>query len=611
MTTIFFSAITAIFVLMLINDATSASYEYRAPTIVLDVVADNAVSREYPPVLACNPGYTARCVKDDIVVPPGEQQQYPPIVAANWLASLGCTDLTDVPLDDSRWADREDDEVFAQESDNCLSLYWPEGGEAQFDISVTLDSPATWHDYLLSGARPPRTGNFTIQSGKQRISFNASGTGGMTLFVTKDDVKPPLLPPGGFFTSYVNLQRDKLPANRIYPIGQRMMISWYNPTTPAEISNMHAHGFTAAGPWENAWGVGFDLDAVMKRVNELGMRSWLFMHMGESPNGKPLTAVYGVCDGLRSGMTPQEIGAKSHRTYNKYHTGDYLATVDALMHYPEEMAQRLNSCSRNQLLAVNNAVTDTLKKDWSALPFIKSETSTTALTNADFKAVHGRISAPIRQFYFSDQTNLDVIPHALNRHIKLYNNLKNTTTADRPAIDKRILGVIPDWTRDPASGDSNRYTDYYMTTALIKGVQSFSFAQYAHLQTPPHSPSQSLKRAWFNTVKKVTDCGHDKAFIWGTDNPPGGKLSFTRIDGPAKSVKYGLPTMLATERQYESSRYILLTNSHKTEAIKVHISGLPAAYKQRDCKTGSVSNRSGSMDVILQAWGSAIYKVSK
>lgn len=167
-------------------ESNAATYECLNSTTLVEITASE---EDCPPILACDDGYS--CQPVIAPPPPGEQQQYPPANASAWVATLGCSSLIDVPLDDSRWGERQKGEVYAQENNKCLSFYWPNGGAAKFDLSATLSNPARWNDYLLSDNRPPSGGGYTIGTGKETIRFNDGGSGGMTVFKSEDDTQPP------------------------------------------------------------------------------------------------------------------------------------------------------------------------------------------------------------------------------------------------------------------------------------------------------------------------------------------------------------------------------------------------------------------------------------
>lgn len=177
---------------LFITNPTSAVTLNRIPsTAVIGIAAANNTTYPKclpcPPVAACRIGYS--CQPDKLLPSNGEKQQYPPDAAVAWVESLGCTELTDVPLDDQRWGNRETGEVFIQESDKCVSIYWPNGGEALFDLGLT--NPVEWNDYRFSHPNgKPRGGDYTISSGKERIAFGEA-TGGMTVFNSIDAAPPP------------------------------------------------------------------------------------------------------------------------------------------------------------------------------------------------------------------------------------------------------------------------------------------------------------------------------------------------------------------------------------------------------------------------------------
>lgn len=555
------------------------------------------------PLQACAEGYSCQPDPDY-----AERQHYPPAAAETWVQSVVDGELSDVPVDDPRWGSRDAGEVYARENADFIVFYWPRGGEATFD-STKLGFQAMWHDFRLASGRSSSGAPIALSAGME-IWFSDPG-GGVAIFQRLKNVPPAT---DDFLAFHVNPRRDKLPAHRIYPLGQRMMLSAWNPGNVNQVNELHRHGFTAIGPFENAWpSSNTNLPAMISRAKELGMRAWLFLH-------NKYVQVYMVCDAWRDGVTDEQIVQKMVNLYSAhYGNPPYDDIADAYVLLPEELSSRLDRCSESRLLALNDKIIDKIQeldKQDPPRPIIRTEVEGT--NSSDIQKTARRIAAPAVQHYFERHGEEGRYRHMAIIQVKTRGYLDSIDDLEKshPLAEVRVPAILAGMIYEPQDRSleaSRKYANYYIWTVAIQGIKSISIYKLNR-----NVANGNLKRAFMEVIKKFTDLGFDQAFLWGS-REPAMPLAITRITGPANAswtqglTAYRADSMLAADIQYEDKRYIAITNSHWDEQIKVRISGLPSGeYNLRDGKTGRLTRISdSSMTIAIEPNGYAIYRVER
>lgn len=564
-----------------------------------------------PQVLACPEGYS--CQPDEPIFPPAEEKQkYPPSPGEKWVNTIVPTSsLVDVAINDPRWIGRDGGEVYARENTDFIVWYWPSGGDAVFD-TTSLGKQHVWYDFTYSAGVSNSGGPMESDV---NMSIKFSNGEGISIFKRADDTHSSTPSNGdGFLAYYTNPEREKLPANRIYPLGQKMMLTAWNPKNVSQVNDLHAHGFTAIGPWENAWpSSNKKLLEMVKRAKELGMRTWLFLH-------NKYGMVYKACDAFAAGKTIEEMVKPMTNLYKEHYGKEpYDSTTDAYILLPEELSSRLDRCSESKLLAYNDALIDRIKeldKQDPPRPIIRTEVE--GNKSGNIQKSNKRVGAPGVQHYFEHWGQSGKYNHMAIIQVKNRGYLSYIKDLDKnhPLDEARVPAILPGMIYEPKDKSlesARQYANYYIWTSLIQGFKSFSI-----YKMDKHVANGNLKQAYKEVVKKVTDHGFDQAFLWG-NSAPDEPLTFIRTSGSANAnwsqgVKgFNAESMLAAERQFGDKRYIAITNSHWDRGIIVNISGLPVGdYNLRNCKTNKVEKiNSSSKDITIGPNGYAIYKVEK
>jgi hypothetical protein len=546
-----------------------------------------------PPVEACQTGYS--CQPDQII---GEQQQYPPANVENWINTIVSGTLNDIPVNDSRWSNREEGEVYGRENDNYIVLWWPNSGQAGLDMTQTLEvgKKAKWYDYRVIQGGNSHSGEF-IFTGSPNISFSLDG-GGVTIFERLNDEQPP--PTGNYFGNYINAEQAKKPANRLYPLGQLMSFSIYNDYKFKDIDSMAEHQLTAIGIYENAYGVGYNppLNEAVEYALSKGLRMHGTGHLGgmTRPDGKKLNfgIVWAACDAMNKyGWTPEKIAANlSKGLADRYKLPPYSDAIDSINVFPEEYGTHTNQCPGIQKLV--DLVIDEAYNTYPGIPLWRTETSGN-VTDATNKVSNSRISAPYTQLYFSNTDNPNNIYSFQKKRVE---QAARTQNPDRPNIESRFPGMIMDYSKVARTVvDEQLFSDFWITSGLIAGVRAFNIAEYSHVDTHGNK-NLFLKEAYKDTVKWIRECDVDDAVLWGDSTPDKNK---TLISGGSN--------LISAQYQYGNARYILLGNTSNNNTATVKLSNLPSSYKAYNCKSGSNTKYSGDLNFNLVAWGTAVYKL--
>jgi hypothetical protein len=408
-------------------------------------------------------------------------------------------------------------------------------------------------------------------------------------------------PQTGYFGNFVNAEQEKKPSTRLYPLGQLMPFSIYNDYKPADIDSMAAHKLTAIGPFENAYGVGYNppLHDAVAYADSKGLRMNAIVHLGSYQEGDGrkygLGIVWQACDAMtRYKVTPEFIANRvTGRIKDLYSKPPYVGVIDTLNVFPEEYGTHTEQCSGIQ--RVVDLVIDKTEEHYPGLPMWRTETSGN-VTDATNKASNSRISAPYTQLYFSNTKNPASIYNFQKGRVA---QAARTQNPDRPNIESRFPGMIMDYSKVARTAvDEQIFSDFWITSGLIAGVRGFNIVQYSHVDKHGNK-NLYLKEAYKDTVLWVRSCDVDDAALWGDPTPDKSPTSIT-----------GGNSLISAQYQHGASRYILLANTSSSSAVTTRLSNLPASYKVHNCKSGSDSNGSGDMSVTLPAWGSEILKLT-
>lgn len=380
----------------------------------------------------------------------------------------------------------------------------------------------------------------------------------------------------GFLKSFVNPEKHRLPANKIYPMGQRMLLTAWNTGNVGQIVEMHNHGFTAIGPFENAWpSSNKNLLAMYTKAKQLNMRAWSFLH-------NQYVLVYKMCDAIKKGTTNAQFAQKVDNILNVYLKPPYNDITDMWLLLPEEMASRLNTCSRSKLLQASEAIITKIKsKDRLNRPIIRTQVEGNSVNNIKLTDKH--VGTPALQHYFERFATGDsykymtIAGYKAKSGVDFTKALNAQQRAQQTRFPNVIFGAIYP-PKDNTRRGAEKYVNYYLWSYLASGYKGFSFYKMDKIKAPHYKP------AFWQWVKTITSKGFEQAFLWGTPKPSN-PIAVRQVSGPSRySWRQGNSTYSGTslqwaERQYEDKRYVVIVNHHFSQAIKVDIKGIPSGLK--------------------------------
>lgn len=567
-----------------------------------DCPACDSCCPDCPPVQACSPGFS--CQPDQLS---GERQQYPPVAVEAWVQSVTGGGLVDVPLDDPRWGDREKGEVYAMENADFIVWYWPAGGEAVFD-PTKLGGKAMWHDYRMASDNSSGGGPISLSAG-MGIRFMDAG-GGVSIFERLKDA--PL--PAGFLANYTNPEQAKVPADGIYPHGQRMLFGWYSANNKQFIRMKNA-GFTTDGPQYHG-GLGAAFGLKWKRGAEAGMKNWYrlkevggkwwpdLVRMLDTQTGR---------DKLRGNVTRMVRSVLANPALND--------NVFAWYGFQEEMIHRKGSPQApvEKQRAYSKFVHDVIMEvDPRKRPYFVSERSD---SNPENLARNACVQdGVIKQNYLIKENGYgkDLQMRYL-MHQWVLDMRKAAADADRrcPSYTGKRRGVYstlsayidPDNTSLHNEKWLRKAITHDVYTQLAAGVHGINMWAWNSAYDWPDKTKPIQENIYLEVVAMIARSGLGKVFLWGDDRDD---IKLVIKHGPATikwrrhSNIHTAPSITRRNIQYGNNRYLLLVNESR-ETITVQLSGIPGELRITDL----ISGGTGSATTTIQPLGVRMYRISR
>ena len=538
-----------------------------------------------PPVQACDEGYS--CQPDPVEPPTGEEQQYPTGEAEAWVDSIvGVNTLIDVSIDDPRWGGREPGEVYARENEDFLVWYWPHGGKASFN-PTKLGAEAMWRDYRIVSGKSDGGGPMPITTGME-IFFSDSG-GGISIFERVRDVQSPFVT--GFLTPYVNPEQHKLPKHRIYPMGQKMMLSPWLAQRKSDLQDIKDHGFTMFGPlWDTRESI---IEPIFQNAKKIGgLRAAHKINDGAG-------VVRKLCPKLDGGSKEEALWREVERNMKRAVNNPlYNDQIDVWLQGTEEISTRFHQCDKNKLLDYIQKFKKMVEThDPQKRPLWMSDV--TGANPSQMAATHKWLDMVGPQMYIEGIGSSNHYKHNAIMN-KLADSVVKTAVAMdasypvmRPRAKTGSLGALYEPTPSHDNLDSIRnHTMHDMFLGFNRGMNGFQFYSWYNYTGDKYSDKQTFnwyKTAYKESVKLLTDNGLDYVYLWGDRR---GDLTLETVSGPDRIAWrqgiafYDYPSISMANIQYGNYRYVGLTNS-ATQSVQVKISGFPKSrVKILDIRSG-------------------------
>ena len=556
--------------------------------------------------------FTASCLvmffASEVKADNGEEQQYPPAEVEAWVQSTTGGGLVDVPLNDQRWGDREEGEVYARENENFIVWYWPNGGEATFD-PTTLGSQAIWHDYRTASDRSSGGGPMPIFPGMQ-IFFRDSG-GGVSIFerisnephYERISNATQIATCSDFQTEFINPEQSNFPADRVYPMGQKMMITaWGSGATAGRVQELYNAGFTMVGPdWNptnSQWAEG------MAKARQLNMRVAYRVTNGAS-------TAHELFKRMDNGPKEEALFRQARSTFNKaLNNPDLNSQVDVWLTGTEELSTRMKTPEQRtqglRYLQKMEALRDEL--DSQNRPLWMSDV--TGVSQAQMMVTH-KYTGMVGPQNYMDRCCVGggyktdaVVGDAARKVVSTARALDSLYPQARPHAATMSHGLHYTPLSQERIDNMDRIIPYWVFTAFNEGLQGMQvYSWYNHYTSISAEARESGKAAYMAAVKLLTDHGLDYVFLWGDRRTD---LTMEILSGPATT--YGYPSISMSNIHYNNHRYVILTNAAE-EAVKVQVSGFPLdCVKTYDVLMDNYRDNNGQVSLILQPLDIRLYK---
>lgn len=538
----------------------------------------------------------------------GEEQQYPPAEVEAWVQSTTGGGLTDVPLNDQRWGDRDQSEVYARENEDFIVWYWPNGGEASYD-PTTLGFQAIWHDYRIASDRSSGGGPIPIFPGMQ-IFFRDSG-GGVSIFERISNVPQferisnatQIATCSDFQTEFINPEQSNFPADRVYPMGQKMMITAWGGAHSSRITSLSDAGFTMVGPDWNPDNPKGQQAKDMARAKELGMRVAFRLAGGGSAEN-----LFKKMDGgTQEAALKRSIEYSINRIVN-----DAVANsvVDVWLTGTEELSTRMpTSVKREKGLRYLKMTQDAVNQlDPHNRPLWMSDV--TGVSQSSMMATHKYLGIVGPQYYLDRccvgggyKTDA-VVGDAARKMVSTAKALDSQYPQARPHAATMSHGLHYTPLSQERIDNMDRIIPYWVFTAFNEGLQGMQvYSWYNHYTSISAEARASGKAAYMAAVKLLTDQGLDYVYLWGDRRTD---LTMEILSGPATT--YGYPSISMSNIHYNKHRYVILTNAAE-EAVQVQISGFPLdCVKTYDILMDNYQDNNGQVSLTLQPLDIRLYK---
>lgn len=565
---------------------------------------------ECPPAHACITGYS--CQPDIIEPTDGELQQNPPAAVEAWVQSITGGGLVNVPLDDRRWGNREKSEAYARENENFIVWYWPNGGEATFD-PTTLGTQAMWHDFRIASGKSGGGGPMPISADMQ-IFFRDS-RGGISIFERISDV----LAVGecsDFLTEYINPEQHKLPAHRVYPMGQKMMITAWGAQSRSDLDKLKNSGFTMQGPIWNTGDISY-----LETVKDYGLRAAHRVYTGSNSKDAALLSKALKDPAQRTSIVKR----MKYEIQRVIKNPVYNSVVDIWLTGAEELSARgsaLNTAGNpkasgwdstyNELWYLDQFQKSVNQYDPQKRPLWMSDV--TGTNKAQMTRTHRYLAMVGPQVYLGRINpngggyTTDAVMGSIARTIAATAETLNTKYPKlRPHAATASLDLYyePIPSRDtPEMLD--KITEHWIYVGLNNGLQGFQLYAWYNYPAMDKQTKAWMKAAYLKHVKRLTDHGLDYAYLWGDRRDD---LDIEIVSGPAKA--HGYPSISMANIQYGKERFVMLANSVDSP-VQVKISGIPTdCVKALDIRAGKHLTINGSIMTTIEPLGVRLYKISK
>ena len=451
----------------------------------------------------------------------------------------------------------------------------------------------------------------------ETLDYQSSNTG-IGLIKTEPPIGPPP-PTTGFLKNYTNPEQAKVPADGIYPTGQRMWLSAYS-TFGRHYRDVRDAGFTLNGPYYHG---GLSDVPNWEDADAHGMKGIYHLRMPDSSQGNGWGAV------LPRMKTAE--GRKFMKDYitkmiNKVQADPKLNNhIVAWYGNPEEPMKRSGMTMTDARECMKFAHDVIQSVDKKKRPVYVSERSDSAYWLMIGNQC-GMQDGALKQNYLiqSNAYNggdthermvmwrwaMDVVETARDADKKC----PSYTGKPRAAITTLSAYIDP---KDPSEQNETwlrKAITYDLFVSLAAGVDGITVYAYNPSGSFPHK-TQPIQRKLYNELLGfIGNSGLGKVFLWGDDRTD---IQMDIAQGPEEikwkkySNTYTAPSVFMRNIQYGDARYILLVNNSK-EIVKPKLAGFPVdnqKMKIQDMLPDKWYQLNSTLTPTIQPLGVRMYKI--
>jgi len=404
-----------------------------------------------------------------------------------------------------------------------------------------------------------------------------------------------------FLANYTNPQQLKLPANRVYPMGQKMMLTPWWARSDADLEKIAAHGFSMQGPQPDTRAS--VNDRVMRTAKSLGLRA---AYKIVDSAGQVWKLLPKLDDGPEEQKVYDNIRNQLLRALNN---SDYNDQIDIWLTGTEEISTR-NSGNEETL----NRYLENFKKiisenDPQQRPLWMSDV--TGVKKSSMMVTHKYLDMVGPQIYLG-RIDPDGTGYTTDA---VMGDIARTIVSTAKELDAIYPGKYPhaatgtlDALYEPIpSRDSaamvDKIVEHWMYLGFNNGMQGYQIYSWYDYDSVDTETWNWLKDAYYKHIKRLTDFKLDYAYLWGERRSD---LNMQIITGPA--TVQGYPSVSMQNIQYGIHRYVIITNS-AASAVKVEFSGFPKnCVKTLDIHEDKYLSTNGSIDTTLQPLDVRLYR---
>lgn len=595
---------------------TAVSYAEEVDCLIPETTVESAT--DVPKCPECPPCADTESCPDEQSCQPGdplitpEEQQYPLAPGDAWVAAaVDVNTLVDVPVNDPRWQNRSQGEVFARENGDTIVWYWPNCGDVVFD-TTSLGDHYTWSSYIYDTGEQP-SGGPSPTATEHAIHFQKGR--GVTIFKRADVFNLPN--DADFLKSYTNIEQAKVPADGMYPFGQRMWLSGYSDNS-SDLTRMKNAGFTLSGPHYHGCSP-YDYHPNMEKIDNNGMKAFWRLYTGsggwgaalkdmETPNGRNV------------------LRGKIERCINAVLDNPLFdRTVVAWYGSPEEPIDRPSTPIDKLREYMEFVRTLIVELDPKQRPLFWSERGDSSASNMKANAQHA--AGIMKQNYLMKSNNYDYTGKEMDERFLIGHWVQNQKKADRenllpytckhrPIIATLSMYVDPeDITLRSEAWLSKAIThDVYLSIAMgAHGINMYTFANSATYSQKTKKLQENL---YLEVIGQFALADLPAVFLWGDERSD---VQMEILKGPETFQWqkyhniYSEPSIKFRNIQYGENRYLLLVNSSK-EPVTMQLSGFQIdrqPIRILDVIKNTWHQLGVTLTPTLQPLGVKMYKISR